>query len=273
MTEFGCAVLLSILVEVPDLLEQSQPAIARVPPGGKTLFYRPDFGQWINLGRTLAKALKQFMNDMDQRSRVVEACGPASALMARLSENDIWDVLDRARHIRNQRSHGGVVSTAIVASWLAGLETLLSEAERAIADGFDGIELARVEAGRMSAGIYTYSRAQRLRGPNNVFQEFQLRSRVGLDAEKLVIVVRDVTVSPVLQIVPLVRLGPVSTIGRNAGYFLSSYEGGNDLLYVSYHFEDDPERLIQDPELAVLLTKLAQRQRGTDSQQTLRWQR
>ena len=153
--QFGCAVLISILRAVPDLLHATQPDIARAAPPGRALFTRADFGLWINLGRTLAKAFRRLAEDLDQRDRLAGAAEPSGELMARYADKAIWHVLDSAREIRNQRAHGGVVSQQQVNSWLGALETHLSQAEQALANGFEEVDLVRAAEGRYRAGVYT----------------------------------------------------------------------------------------------------------------------
>jgi hypothetical protein len=255
--EFGCAVLISILRAVPDLLDAAQPDIAKSVPPGRELFDRADFGLWINLGRTLAKTVRRLVDDPDQRDRLGDAAEPAVGLMDRLADKAVWQVLDTARAIRNKRAHGGIMSRDQVAGWLGGLEALLSDAEHALASGFEDIDLARADEGRFRSGLYVYDRAQRLRGPSDVFEEFEVQTRVPLESEHLAFVSRERAITPVLKIVPLVRVGPAASSSRNACYFFDSHLSGDEFSYVSYHFEDQPRINVEDPDLEELARQLA----------------
>jgi hypothetical protein len=177
--------------------------------------------------------------------------------VAQLAGERIWQVLDQARGNRNTGAHGGVVSRAGVERRIATLEALLSDAEQALASGFEDIDLARVDQGRRTGGLHIYPRAQRLRGPNGIFDEFELRTRVDLESGHLVFVGRDVPISSVLTLVPLVRVGGASTISRNACYFFNKRVGDNRFTYISYHFEDEPELVeVEELELRDLLVDL-----------------
>ena len=105
--QFGCAVLLSILRADPDLLESARSAIARAAGPERDLLDRAEFGLWINLGRTLAKAIRRIKGQPELRPRLGEAAGPATELMERLAGKRIWEVLDQARRVRNTRAHSG----------------------------------------------------------------------------------------------------------------------------------------------------------------------
>jgi hypothetical protein len=246
--QFACAVLLSVFRANPELFRLVQADLAKAAPPGRKLLERADFGLWLGLGQTLAKNFRRLADDRDYKDAVRLATGPAEALISRLAEKSFWALLDRARQVRNQRAHGGIVSTDQVASWLGSLETLLGETEQALGASVDEIDLVLVDENRYHYGIYTYRKAQRLRGPNSIFDQFQLSTREPLDSQQLTLVSRDADVSPVLKLVPLVRVGPSNSTSRNACYFFESRH--DDVIsYVSYHFEDQPHIEIQDTEL------------------------
>lgn len=220
MAQFGCAVLLSILRADPDLLALAQPDIARAVGRRGDLFDRAEFGRWTKLGKTLAQAISRISEERELQPRLEEAAGPTAELMAQLTGQRIWQVLDQARGNRNTRAHSGVLPLPEVEGWIATLEVLLSEAELALASGLEDIDLARADQGRLTRGLRVYPRAQRLRGPNGVFDEFELRTRVDLESGHLVFVGRDVPISSVLMLVPLVRVGGTKRISRNAPLLL-----------------------------------------------------
>jgi hypothetical protein len=162
--EFSCAVLLSILWADADLLAFARPEIARVAGRRASLFDRAEFGRWTKLGRALAQAIAHIGQERELRPRLEEAAGPTAALMAQLASERIWQVLDQARSNRNTRAHGGVLPPLEVDSRIATLEALLSDAEQALASGFEDINLARVDQGRRTRGLHVYPQAQQLRG-------------------------------------------------------------------------------------------------------------
>jgi hypothetical protein len=176
--------------------------------------------------------------------------------MAQLTGERIWQVLDQARRNRNTRAHGGMLPLADVEGRIATLEVLMSDAEQALASGFEQIDLARGDQGRLTRGLRVYPRAQRLRGPNGVFDEFELRTRVDLESEHLAFVGRDVLISSVLMLVPLVRIGGTTRISRNACYFFNARLDDGRFKFVSYHFEDEPSIEVEEPELRQLLLDL-----------------
>jgi hypothetical protein len=255
--QFCCAVLLSILRADSDLLESARSAIAGAAGVDRDLLDRADFGMWINLGRTLAKAIRRVKDTPGLQEHLGEAAGPATELMERLAGKRIWEVLDQARRIRNRRAHSGLISPDEAEGWIGSLEVLLSGAERALGTGLDDIDLAIADQGRFSSGLHVYPRAQRLRGPSTVFEEFELRTRAPLESGHLVLVSRDVAISSVLMLVPLVRVGGATRAQRNACYFFSSRLDDGRFAYVSYHFEDEPQLEVEEPELRQLELELS----------------
>lgn len=254
--QFGCAVLLSILRADPGLLALARPDIARVVGRRGQGFNRVDFGLWTTLGSALARAIGRIGQKRDLQARLQEAAGPTAALMAQFADERIWQLLDQARDKRNMRAHGGVLPPAKRKSRIATLQVLLSAAEQAVGSGFENIDLARADQGRLIRGLRVYPRAQRLRGPSGVFEEFELRTRGELESGHLVFVGKDVDISSVLMLVPLVRIGGTKEISRNVCYFFNGRISHNKFKYVSYHFEDEEEIEVEEPELEQLLVDL-----------------
>ncbi|WP_457025477.1 hypothetical protein [Geodermatophilus sp. SYSU D01119] len=172
-----------------------------------------------------------------------------------MSDKQFWGLLDRARVVRNQRAHGGVVSADQISRWLSGLEALLSDVEQALGTAFEDVDLALASEGRYRHGIHTYSHAQRLRGPNSIFEQFEVQTREPLESEHLTFVARDSAVSPVLRLVPLVRVGPTPSSANNACYFFESRKDGS-ISYVSYHYEGEPRVELQDEDLEQLVQQI-----------------
>ena len=94
---------------------------------------------WTKLGLALAQAIGRIGQGRELQARLQEAAGPASALMMRLADESTWRVLDQARGNRNTRVHGGVLPLPEVESRIATLEALLSDAEQALAAGFEDV--------------------------------------------------------------------------------------------------------------------------------------
>jgi hypothetical protein len=257
--QFCCAVLLSVLKADADLLAFAKQDIAGAVGRRGDLFGRAEFGLWTRLGRTLGQAIDRLHEERELRPRLEEAIGPVAELIAQLASQRIWRVLDQARRIRNTRAHSGVLTQAELEGSLGTLEVLLSDAEQALSSGFDDIDLARTDQGRFTRSLYVYPRAQRLRGPSDVFAEFELRTRMPLESGHLAFVRRDAAVSSVLMLLALVRVGGAEGANRNACYFFNSQLNDDRFAYVSYHFEEDPRLKVEEPELRQLALDLKTR--------------
>ncbi|WP_138757674.1 hypothetical protein [Modestobacter altitudinis] len=246
--QFGCAVLLSVFQADLGLFTEVQPDLIKAAPPGRQLLDRADFALWLGLGPTLARHVRRLAGDTAQRDALERATGPAGELVRRLADKTLWTRLHQARVVRNQRSHGGVTSAAQLDSWLSSLETLLSEVEQALGTAFEDVDLVLAAEGRFKHGLHTYSRAQRLRGANASFEEFEVRTRQPMESEQLSFVAREAPISSVLKLVPLVRIGATTSKTKNAVYFFESRQAGA-VSYVSYHFEDEPRIQVQDADL------------------------
>jgi hypothetical protein len=133
------------------------------------------------------------------------------------------------------------------------LEVLLGATELALASGFNDIDLMRADQGRFARGTHTYPRAQRLRGANGgVFDEFEVRTRIPLESGHLAFVGRDTEVSKVLLLAPMIIVGGTKPESRNACYFFNKTLDNGRIMYVSYHFEDEPEIEVDQAELRQL---------------------
>jgi len=168
----------------------------------------------------------------------------------------VWDVLDQTGKIRNARAHGGILAKAEAEARTEALQVLLGATERALASGFDDIDLMRTDQGRLVGGVHSYPRAQRLRGANSVFEEFEVRTRIPLESGHLALVARDAEISKVLMLVPMVIVGGTKQESRNACYFFNKTLEDSRIKYVSYHFEDEPEINVHQPELQHLALDL-----------------
>ena len=81
--------------------------------------------------------------------------------------------------------------------------------------------------GALQADIAT--QLQRLRGLGDVFQEFELRTRVDLESGHLVFVGSNVPISSVLMLVPWYAPGGTKTASRNACCFINGSLGDASL--------------------------------------------
>jgi hypothetical protein len=86
--------------------------------------------------------------------------------------------------------------------------------------------------------------------------EFEVRTRFPLESEHLAFVGREAEVSKVLMLVPMVIMGGTKQESRNACYFFNESLEGGRVKYVSYHFEDEPEIEVFQPEMRQLALDL-----------------
>lgn len=121
---------------------------------------------------------------------------------------------------------------------------------------FEQAELVKPGEMTFSQDVFR-QRARRLTGPNPIFRWRDLEAVIPLGGDHLYLVDTDGVVSTALQLVPFLRLMPPPGTEENAVYFYNSREPDGSLRFVSYHFEGQPERPVNDAELSELLDELA----------------
>jgi len=232
---------------VLEVLTKNSPEKRRPP-----MLDRVDFGQWITLGFTLAKAARRVDNDKALVSAWSQAVGPASAVATLLSTADYWKLLDQARPIRNERAHGGIDSDTQSKAWLRQLEGILYELVRVTGSVWEEARLLLPNNARLQSGVWTYPQAKLLAGSNDIFEEVEFTSLEPIETGQLVFAPQGQG-HDILPVVPLVRLSTPSTHGGIACYFFSAREGRDTFKYVSYHYEDEPQKTFADARVSDLI--------------------
>jgi len=254
--EFSAILLLSVFCRDATLFSNVQRALTKNDPEKRRppLLERTDFGQWTTLGFTLAKTARRAVSDNALSPAWSQAVGPASAMAKLLSTTEYWALLDQARPIRNERAHGGIDSETQSKAWLRQLEGMLYELVRATGSVWEKVRLLLPDSARLRGGVWTYQ-AKRLVGSNDILDQIEFTSLEPIETGQLVFAAQGQG-HEILPIVPLVRLSTPSTHGRIACYFFSAREGRDTFKYVSYHYEDEPQKTFTDASVGDLIRSL-----------------
>jgi hypothetical protein len=257
--EFACATLLSVIWQLPDVIAIEAQRLGKAASApGKGILDRTDFGVWETLGTTLTKIVRRVSTDEQHRSAWEAASGPAAELIEAITSKQFWDNIHEARLIRNQKPHRGIVTAQRLRIWRGGLESLLVSLFTCLQGSFDTCELVQPDTARFQGGVFTYKRARRLVGPNDIFEELDIRTLTRLEADSLVFVDRYREPARALPIAPLIRVDTSTSTTKNACYFLNSRnDDDGKYSFVSYHFEDEPDIERSDPMLDALVQVLS----------------
>jgi hypothetical protein len=256
--EFSAILLLSAFRRDAALFGSVQQELTKNDPEKRhlSLLDRTDFGQWINLGFTLAKAARRAVGDKALLAPLwSQAVGPASEVATLLSTVDYWRLLDQARPIRNERAHGGIDSDTQSKAWLRQLEGMLNELVRVTGPVWEKVRLLLPDIASLRSGVWTYLKAKLLVGSNDIFREVEFTSLEPIEAGQLVFAAQGQG-HEILPVVPLVRLSTPGTHGRIACYFFSARDGRDKFKYVSYHYEDEPQKTFTDASVGDLIRLL-----------------
>ncbi|MGC1853297.1 MAG: hypothetical protein WA687_12745 [Solirubrobacterales bacterium] len=241
-----------------------QETVAKIRSGGepgRSILDRADFHTWINLGRTVAKRIRERLNaDKSDEIRATLFGSLQADFVDATVAGDYWSALDAARLIRNERGHGGVEGERWLRGKLARLEASMNDLRLLAPHAFVAVDLLRPgSAEQGDDDIFTFDRAQRLMGSNMMFAEREVHSTASMRGRGLYLVPASGVAENPLQLLPLIQLREVPDTEERAVYYYNRRlrpDEGDGFRFVSYHFEGRPEEQVVDPDLATLIADL-----------------
>jgi len=164
-----------------------------------------------------------------------------------VSDAGLYTTLDEAKRRRNDwKGHGGASSDAIVRERLAELETLLAAVRSVVGDRWDDAQLIAPVGMALSGGVLEAT-VNLLVGTSLPFRQMSVVTTDSLDNERLYILHSGGPSS--MRLLPLVRMMPSPSTADVACYFYNRIDG-QDLRYVSYYYEGDPEAVVSHSDAA-----------------------
>ncbi len=255
--QFICCVILSAFRSNPAFYDQRR---ARWADSGGThrapsAWTRSEFGSWVVLGKRLAKFTREMLSDKDQVPFCLSLFKTRSFdLPTALSYKDLFEALEAAKNLRNDKAHSGEAGDLQLTRRLTMLEGELTRVHKALGYAFDGWLLVRPGFGRKRDGIHYYT-VENLMGSDAIFMEIR-DVRTITDMEDGRIFLLDQAVGDPLEMLPLFRMMPSPSSSENACYFYNRIERSG-VRWVSYHFEQDPEIVAPDPDLIEVTRELS----------------
>jgi hypothetical protein len=216
------------------------------------------FGSWTKLGATMAASVRRLLNGSSaEKARILRAFAIDEAFTETVVEESLWGILDDAREIRNQEAHSGIVGPEDVRGWHAELGQLLSKFRRVIAPGLEKVRLIRPGRSENIRGIRRYDKISVLQGPNGIFRQATLEALFEMEGGDALYLITS-GLSPLrsaLRLLPLLQLRPLPQRAEHAFYFYNA-SVGDDIEFVSYHFEAESRVNMVDPEVVQLIDEL-----------------
>lgn len=202
-------------------------------------FQRPTFGTWKLVVEYFGKQTRKLLSDEKDQALCADIFSDPSLMMPRtISCKELAIVLSTTNKMRNDWSgHGGVVGQEEAKLRNINLLAELQKLREIFADIWIDTQLIQALHCRPRKGVFENEIAL-LMGSNSEFLKETRSIASWLDVERLYLTKKKS--GGVLQLLPLVHIGPSPQSARNACYFFNRLER-DGARFVSYHFADNPE--------------------------------
>lgn len=247
MAEFHAAILLSGISCDPSFFSDSQEDLLGSAEDRQRYYQKASLGGWTTMCSRLSKELRRLLSRPDGdktigRDTVMEWFGrPEAEWMEMITNPALYVALDEAKRRRNDwKGHGGASSGAIDRDRLTELETLLSSVQSVVVDRWDEVALVSPVSMSLRGGTLE-TKVDLLVGTGMPFRQTKIVTTDPLDSEMLYVVHAEGPSS--MRLLPLVRMMP-SPPGTNVACYFYNRVEGDDLRYVSYYYEGDPEAVV-----------------------------
>lgn len=240
VAEFLSLILLSAFSSNPTLFEPHSQKLSESLRKYNLSFQRATFGTWKLVVEYLGKQTRELLRKgQEDRKLCMEMFADPSLYLPKvISSTEIANILSTTNKMRNSwKGHSGIVGQEEAK---LRNEQLLGEVQKLrdiMADIWDGIELIRLVNCVPRSGIIENEVAV-LMGSNSEFLKETRRMVTLLNADNLYLSKKGS--DKVLELLPLIQVGPSPSSAKNACYFYSRTDK-DGFKFVSYHFVDQPD--------------------------------
>jgi hypothetical protein len=212
------------------------------------------FRSWNVLGRRLARHTRELMGDKTTYPACLTQYGdPDPDFLDMITSKRLFAVLDEVADFRNVwKAHGGVVGEEEEQHRRAQLEDCLARIRQITGTTFAPVTLLAPGSGRFHEGIYRYE-AEALKGTHLTFPQIEVETVLPMDTDRLYLI-HARRLRP-LELLPLVLMMESPCTPLRACYFYNRMEG-DQIRWVSYHFEHRAEIVRSDPGIRDIFSTL-----------------
>jgi len=241
LSEFLAIVLLSAAQRDPTFLSVEWPQIRSGLDKNHLTLERASFGTWNAIFESLAKGVRSALSSgPDAREEMLRrhACDNADLLEVLVSK-EMVTILKHANKARNDwRGHGGVVGEDEARRRSSFLNDLVLQIRRRVGLRWLSYPVVLPGRGVFKNGMHRCA-AQVVSGVRHPFEQsvFELLGPME-DGVLHMLAPRSGHLCPLL---PLVKLAESPSVAKNACYFFNRLDG-DQLRYISFHYEQCPER-------------------------------
>lgn len=214
------------------------------------------FGTWNTILAFVAKRFRTLLNGgEDKRQECAQSlCTNDADVLAMLTSSELVGVLQKANSLRNNWvGHTGIVSTAVAVERERALAELLTQLRKIYGTTWDLVDLILPGPSRFRQGVFHYT-AKRVMGRSSPFEERAVEADHQLEDRRLHLVGSGER--RVLELLSFIVMGSSPETAQNACYFYNRQQG-DELRYVSYHFEHAAEIIERNTALTMLIKALS----------------
>lgn len=215
---------------------------------------RSSFGSWVVVGERLAKSTRRLLSDPTNRSRCFQLFGTARVdILEAITIKDLFSILKTVNDYRNNwQGHGGVASEEECSIRREKLELELLKLQKVFSNKFHDFVLLRPISAEFEGEIF-YNTVVNLMGTRSYFRKVVVQTKVPLDKRNLFI--KETDSSLPLRLIPLVKMESTPRKEHSACYFYNRVDT-KGMRWVSYHFDEVSEIILEDQELLSFFAEL-----------------
>jgi hypothetical protein len=207
----------------------------------------PTFGTWNAIYSTLAKRIRSELNSgkAGRDLCAVLFSDPKLQIPQVITPKEIVPILERANELRNRRAHGALVSDRDARELEKTLVVLLQEFRNVTLDGWSRVDLIQPESCRVTSGR-SLNTVSMLSGSHPGFLQTERQFASCLDSDYLYLSAKESQTA--LRLLSLFSLGAPPSSSRSAFYYFNGMDSVGT-RFVSYHFADQSEIYLDNPEI------------------------
>jgi len=261
--EFFSVIYLSAFTSRPELWAVHKEKLLEAWNKHNLSLERATFGTWKVVVEYLSKQTRELLGaDPEKRALCAELfCDPTQVLPTMLARKGLAAVLSAANKMRNDwTGHGGVVGQEEARLRNERLLGALQQLREVMEDDWSQLDLLRCVQCRARPESFDNDVAV-LVGSNSEFLKVTRQMSSYLYVDRLYLAQQNC--GRALLLLPLIQVGPSPTSAKNACYFFNRVATGG-ARFISYHFEDQPERTYQSGDMATTMLLLSDDSAASD---------
>jgi hypothetical protein len=251
---FWATILLSGFHQDSDMRDSGWEKVSRALAERHDMM-RPTFGTWVKIVEALSGSLRKKVRQEEDQELFTRLFKSGDNQTAGLltSNKLVQEVLVPANILRNRKAHGGVLSMKEAAQRHEACRKLLNIVIEEFAQKWDGYRLILPLDNEYQSGLFDY-RIKLVTGSNPPFKIARQKFEKPLERNKPHFAAPDNRQA--LMLLPMFHLTPPGT-NQPACYFYNRQESDGMVRWISYHFDEQAERVEKFPEeLAECLRRL-----------------